>query len=301
MKSALNLRQIEIFRAVMISGSITGAANLMNVTQPGVSRTIAMLESKLGYALFKRQGRRIAPTPEAEALYREVEKSYRSIELISQVALDIGMQKAGALRIAVLPALAHWMVPRAIARFLSTRPKVKVFVESMPSRQIAELVSTKQFDLGIIELPLFRSTIEIEPLEPVPYVAVIPASHPLADQSSISLKDLHGERMVLISQHSFVRHQIDNMLSSLGVAPDVVVETPSTSLACSLAAEGAGIALASKWTAAPFEGEHVAIRSIREPFGSNLAIVFPELGERLALANAFAEEFRNDICSDQGG
>lgn len=298
MKSALNLRQIEIFRAVMISGSITGAANLMNITQPGVSRTIAMLESKLGYALFKRQGRRIAPTPEAEALYREVEKSYRSIELISQVALDIGMQKAGALRIAVLPALAHWLVPKAIARFLSTRPKVRVFFESMPSRQIAELVSTKQFDLGIIELPLFRSTIEIEPLEPIPYVAVIPRSHRLAAQPSISLKELHGERMVLISQHSMVRHQIDNMLSSLGVAPDVAIETPSTSLACSLAAEGAGIALASRWTAAPFQGDHVAVLPIREAFGSNMAIIFPELGDRPALATAFAQEFRDGLRPD---
>ncbi|UHS59850.1 LysR family transcriptional regulator [Agrobacterium vaccinii] len=298
MKSALNLRQIEIFRAVMISGSITGAANLMNITQPGVSRTIAMLESKLGYALFKRQGRRIAPTPEAEALYREVEKSYRSIELISEVALDIGMQKAGALRIAVLPALAHWLVPRAIARFLATRPKVKVFFESMPSRQIAELVSTRQLDLGIIELPLFRSTIEIEPLDPIPYVAVIPMSHPLAGQSSISLKELNGERMVLISQHSMVRHQIDNMLSSLGVAPDVAIETPSTSLACSLAAEGVGIALASKWTATPFQGDHVAVLPIREAFGSNMAIIFPELGERLALATAFAQEFRDGLRTD---
>lgn len=295
MKSALNLRQIEIFRAVMICGSITGAANLMSVTQPGVSRTIAMLESKLRYALFRRQGRRIAPTPEADALYREVEKSYRSIELISQVAIDIGMQRAGALRIAVLPALAQWLVPKAVAQFLSTRPKVTVFLESIPSRQIAELVSTKQFDLGIIELPLFRSAIDIEPLEPLPYVAVIPTTHRLAGQSSISLKDLHGERMVLLSQHSFVRHQIDNMLSSLGVAPEVVIETPSASIACALAFAGAGIALAGKWTADPFVGEQIAIRPIKEAFGSNLAIIFPETRERLALANAFAEEFRKGL------
>src|SRR5947209_4443773 len=100
MRSLLNLRQIETFRAVMICGSIIGAAKLLNVTQPGVSRTIGMLEAKLGYALFQRRGRRIVPTPEAEALFREVEKSYRSIETIAQIALDIGMQRAGALRVA---------------------------------------------------------------------------------------------------------------------------------------------------------------------------------------------------------
>ncbi|KSV63390.1 hypothetical protein N183_35660 [Sinorhizobium sp. Sb3] len=279
----------------MICGSITGAANWMNVTQPGVSRTIAILETRLGYSLFLRQGRRIIPTPEAEALYREVEKSYRSIEFISQVALDIGMQRAGALRIAALPALSQWLVPRVIAQFLSSRPKVTVFFESIPSRQIAELVSTRQFDLGIVELPLFRTTIEIEPLEPVPYVAVIPMAHRLAAEPIISLRDLHRERMVLLSQHSFVRHQIDNMLSSLGVAPDVVLETPSSSIACALAAAGVGITLAGRWTADPFEGEQVVVRPIKEAFSSNLAIIFPETGERPSLANAFAREFRDSL------
>src|SRR6266568_2734327 len=127
MRATLNLRQIETFRAVMISGSIVGAAKLMSVTQPGVSRTIGMLEDRLGYALFQRRGRRIVATPEAEALYREVELSYRSIESIARVAHDIGLQRAGALRVATLPGLAQWLVPRAISRFLVTRPDVTFF------------------------------------------------------------------------------------------------------------------------------------------------------------------------------
>ena len=59
MKPSLNLRQIEAFRCVMVSGSMVGAARLMNVTQPGVSRTISLMELRLGYRLFERRGRRV--------------------------------------------------------------------------------------------------------------------------------------------------------------------------------------------------------------------------------------------------
>lgn len=301
MKPNINLHQIEAFRAVMVAGSVVGAARLMNVTQPGVSRTIGLMELRIGYKLFERRGRRVVPTAEAEALYREVEQLYGSIERISQVAQDIRFQRAGALRIATLPALAQWLVPRGIARFLSSRPNVSVFVQSLPSRQIAEMVSTRQFDVGLVELPLSHPAIDIEPLEPVPSMAVMPASHHLASKSCISLKDLDGERMILLSKHSFIRYQIDDAFYKLGVAPNVVLETPSSSIACALVAAGAGIALVSRWTAAPFVGPDIIIRPVKEQLFSGFAIIHPATTAHLSLANAFASDLKVEIqLLDQG-
>lgn len=292
MKPSLNLRQVEAFRSVMLTGTVVGAARLMSVTQPAVSRAIGLLELRIGYKLFERRGRRLVATPEGEALYREIEPLYGSLDRIAQVAQDIRFQRAGALRIATLPALAQWLVPRAIARFLASRPKVSVFVQSLPSRQIAELVSTRQFDVGVVELPLSRPAITIEPLEPSPSVAVIPVGHRLAGKRQVSLKDLNGERMVLLSQHSFVRYQIDDAFSKLGVAPHVVLETPSSSIACALVAAGAGITLVSRWTAEPFAGAQVVVKPVKEALASRTAIIFPEPGARLSLAEAFANELR---------
>lgn len=298
MRAPLNLRHIEAFRAVMVSGSVVGAAKLLSVTQPGVSRTIGLLELRLGYALFERRGRRLVPTPEAEALYREIEQIHSSIERLSQVAQDIRFQRAGALRVATLPALAQWLVPRAITRFLDVRPKVTVYVQSLPSRQIAELVSTRQFDVGVVELPLSRPLIEVEPLEPVQAMAVMPASHRLAGKRVVSLKDLGGERMVLLSQHSYVRYQIDDAFSAVGVAPNVVVETPSSSIACAMVAAGAGITLVSKWTAEPFAGPDIVVRPVKEPLASRYAIIYPGSQQRMLLATAFAAELRG--CMAEG-
>lgn len=279
----------------MLTGSVVGAAKLMSVTQPGVSRTIGLMELRLGFALFERRGRGLVATPEAEALYREIEQIYGSIERIAQVAQDIRFQQAGALRIATLPALAQWLVPRAITRFLATRPKVTIFVQSLPSRQIAEMVSTRQFDVGVVELPLARPAIETEPLEPVVAMVVMPSGHRLASKAEVSLTDLDGERMILLSQHSYVRYQIDDAFSTLGVAPNVVLETPSSSIACALVAAGAGITLVSRWTAKPFAGPDLVVRPLRETLASRYAIIFPQMTTRLSLADAFANDLREEI------
>ena len=299
MKASFNLGHIEAFRAVMLAGTVVGAARLLNVTQPGVSRTIALLELRLGYALFERRGRRLVPTAEAEALYREVDQVYSGIERISQAALDIRFQRAGALRVATLPALAQWLVPRAITRFLAARPRVTVFVQSLPSRQIAEGVSTRQFDVGVVELPLSRPAIVIEPLDPVEIVLVMPAAHRLASRKTVALKDLGGERMILLSQHSYVRYQIDDAFASAGVAPEVVVETPSSSIACAMVAAGAGLTLVSRCTAEPFAGPEIAVRPVREALTSRYALIHPEAQTPMSLARAFEAELRS--CMQQGG
>ncbi len=293
MRLKLNLRQLETFRAVMIAGSIIGASKLMNVTQPAVSRTVGLLEGRLGYALFLRRGRRIVPTPEAEALYREVERTYRSIEAISQVAHDIGVQRAGSLRVATLPALSQWLVPQAISRFLSARPNVTVFVQSLPSVQIAELVSTRQFDVGIVDMPVSRPAIDIVELGASTAVAVIPAAHRLAALDRISVSDLAGERMILLSQHSFTRYKIDDAFSAAGVAPVVVMETPSSAIACALVAAGAGVTIASRSTAEPFDSSEIAIRPLAEAVAFRYALVFPQLTTRSSLSEAFASDLRN--------
>ena len=295
MKPTLNLRQIEAFYSVMQAGTVVGAARLMNITQPAVSRAIALLELRIGYKLFERHGRRLVPTPNGEALYREVEPVYGSLERISQTAYDIRFQRAGALRIATMPAPAHGLAPRAIARFLSSRPGVSVFLQSLPSRQVAELVSTRQFDVGIVELPLSRPAIAIEPVEPAPPMAVIPATHRLAKKRQISLKDLAGERLVLLSQHGFLRYKIDDAFMKLGVTANVVVETPNSLVACALVAAGSGITLVSRWSADSFLGPQVVVRPVKEDLSSEMAIIFPAPGVRLPLAEAFAEDLRLEV------
>ena len=114
----LNPRQVEAFRAVVLTGGVGMAAKLINVTQPAVSRMIRDLQQQLGLTLFERRGTGLVPTSEALSLYAEVERAFVGLDRISQMATELRTRRAGFLRIAALPALANGFLPRFAGQFL---------------------------------------------------------------------------------------------------------------------------------------------------------------------------------------
>ena len=83
----LNTRQIEAFRAVMLTGSMTIAAEFLRVTQPAVSRLVKDLEKHLKFRLFRRQGNRLIPTHEATILFAEVDRFYVGLDRIAKIEI----------------------------------------------------------------------------------------------------------------------------------------------------------------------------------------------------------------------
>jgi DNA-binding transcriptional LysR family regulator len=85
----MRMRQVEAFRAVMMSRGITAAAQMLNVSQPSVSRLIADLERAVGFRLFDRRGARVHPTEQAQMLFEAVRRSYTGLDLLDQAARRI--------------------------------------------------------------------------------------------------------------------------------------------------------------------------------------------------------------------
>src|SRR5690554_4814507 len=112
----LSARQIEAFRAVMFTGSITSASVALCVTQPAVSRLIRSLEETTELSLCERRGNHVVPTAEAAALLAEVERSFVGLSRIAAFAQALRAQTAGSLRIAAMPTLAGSILTRFAAR-----------------------------------------------------------------------------------------------------------------------------------------------------------------------------------------
>ena len=115
----LNLRQIEVFRAIMMSGSISGAGRMLHVSQPAVSRVLALTESRLGYRLFDRVKSRLSPTAEARRLYAEVEQVYGGIQRVNDLAASLAQSGAGMLKIVASASFGQRLIPRALERLRS--------------------------------------------------------------------------------------------------------------------------------------------------------------------------------------
>jgi DNA-binding transcriptional LysR family regulator len=290
MKDVLNLRQIEAFRAVMLAGTMVGAAEVMHVTQPAVSRLIRELEERIGFALFERRGRRLVATNEGTGFFNEIQQAWIGLERITQTAEDIRRGRGGSLRVASLPAFSSWFVPQVAARFLAPRPRVSLHLHSLSSHLIAELVATNQYDLGVVELPMENPALRVEMLQVAPVVAVLPAGHRLARKKAIPLRALAAENFIAISHQSLFRYRVDGLLMEAGITRSFRIETPLTAIACSMVAAGAGVSVSTPIPAVAYVGRGVVLRPLVEKVTSEYGIVFPRQRPVGTLARAFADE-----------
>ncbi|PZQ73689.1 MAG: LysR family transcriptional regulator, partial [Variovorax paradoxus] len=133
----MRLRHIEVFNAVMLTGSVSAAARLINVTQPAVSRTLQHAELQLGFALFRRAKGRLTPTAEAQALYPHIERLFAQLDEVQRLAANLRQADDAAqeLRILALMALTHEVLPRALVAFRRKHPKVTIHVEALHTPQ----------------------------------------------------------------------------------------------------------------------------------------------------------------------
>ena len=122
----MKLREMEIFRAIMLGGSVSEAARILNVSQPAVSTSLRYMEDRLGMKLFRREKGRVYSTPEALALFTEIEGVFEKLDAVQRFAEDLRDTRSGVLSLASTPTLTYAFLAEAIAQFRRDRPGVRV-------------------------------------------------------------------------------------------------------------------------------------------------------------------------------
>jgi DNA-binding transcriptional LysR family regulator len=288
----ISSRQIEAFRMVMLTGSITGASEALFVTQPAVSRLIQSLEDTTGLKLFERRGNQIVPTAEATALLAEVERSFIGLSRIGAFAQALRDQKAGSLRIAAMPALASSILTRFAARFSVRRPDVHISISGFPSHLVIDAVASGQADFGYADGPLDRIGLEVETF-PVAAVVILPKDHRLARQDCITPADLEGERFVGIGRGTLFRSRIDTALA--GIPRTISLETPLSHIACLLVAEGVGVSLVDPYSAQEFLDKGIIAKPFTPFIDAGFVGLHSPQHPPSALAATFTREFREHV------
>jgi DNA-binding transcriptional LysR family regulator len=295
-RHVLNPRQIEAFRAVMLTGGITSAAELMSISQPAVSRLIGDLQYALKLTLFERRGSRITPTSEAQLLYQEVERSFVGLERIEQAARDLESRRAGTLRVAAMPALAIGFLPRFVARFLEQRPRVDVSLWGSSSTLVLDWVAAGQCELGFGQTPVEHATVLSEKLPPVPAVAIIPSDHWLAEKERIVPEDFANEPFISLGSSTLLRYRIDAVFADHGVNRKQRIETQLTMIACALVAAGSGVAIVDPFTAEEYVGRGLAVRPFAPSINVEMSILHSAQRTLSTLAQDFLAEFRSEVA-----
>src|SRR5882724_7170046 len=153
----MNLRQLEILRAVMRTRSTVGAARDLGMSQPAVSNAIRNAESTLGFLLFDRANKRLIPTQEAQILLAEAEPLFLMQDLISQTAAHLRTGRKGRMRIVATSELSESLLPQVIARFSRAHDGVEISLETLPLAQL-DMVCACHADSPLTQLSFVTPT-----------------------------------------------------------------------------------------------------------------------------------------------
>lgn len=248
----LTHRQLEAFRAVIETGQITAAATALGTTQPSISKMIADLERAAGFELLERRGRQVVPTPEALALYEEVERSFVGLAEISRVIEDIRDFRKGSLMIAGMPALALKLLPDVIAEFIAEEPGITVSLRARSSQAVMRHLSSQQFDLGFAALDSDHPAVLRRPIYTAPMRAILPPGHALAAKAVLEPADFDAQPFIALGAEIGTRSETDRVLTDAGARPRIVAEAQLSASICELVAAGAGLSIIEPVTAATF-------------------------------------------------
>ncbi|MEH6473262.1 MAG: LysR substrate-binding domain-containing protein [Halopseudomonas sp.] len=195
----LSIRQLQAFREVMRTGSISEAARALNRTQPAVSSMIASLEEELGLTLFERQRGRLIKKPEAHYFLEETEAVLDRLAQSSRTMKEIGNLREGRLRIACMPASSQFMMPRLVSDFVRDKPKVKVSLMMRASTIIEEWIASQQYDIGLAETPAPNRALEMQTFE-MYCVCALRRDDPLSNKAVIGPADLDGKPLATLQE-----------------------------------------------------------------------------------------------------
>ncbi|WFE88476.1 LysR substrate-binding domain-containing protein [Roseibium porphyridii] len=294
----MKFRQLEAFHSLMISGSTVRAAELMQITQPAVSRSIAELEASLGFTLFDRVRGRMVPTTEGQLFFREVSESFKGMDRLRSAAASIRDFGSGHLKVASLSALGAEVVPKAIQDFRRSNPRVRITLQILPSAQVRNQVVDGNFDIGLAADEIDRSGVDTTHFGGFSGVIAMSSHHPLAKRDILGPEDLAGQPMIGLAPEDRARDRFDAILSEAGVSPEYVVETPSSTTTCALALAGDAVGLVNPLVVEGFVARGLEVRPFAPSVNFRSFLLFRPDIQRSKLVRDFTKclfDLRNAI------
>lgn len=245
----LNLRQLEIFRAIMVAKTISGAAELLHVSQPGISRALKYIEQRLKITLFERNKGRLVATPEAEELYKELEPIYDKLEGLEWTLERITLSDKRRVRIGCSPSMVRSLVPKALSIAKRSMPDVIIRIDELSNEVLGDYICDQKGSLALSFYDPEHPLILAEKLFDSHLLCALPKEHPLTHRSSIDISDLADENMILYHPDTALGRLSMQLFKHTGVNPNPSVLVRYNIDACAMVEQNLGIALVTDFIA----------------------------------------------------
>ncbi len=268
----LKIRHLEVFNALFEAGSVSNAAQRLNLTQPAVSIALGNLESELGFRLFHRNRGFFAPTGEALQLRGEISQGLMALARVEQRADDIRQGWAGGFSLASNGALAMNFLPRLIADFQVEYPGTHVEMRVHSSRQIADWTASGQIDIGLIDTPVPVAGLKAEVFA-MECMCIMRADDPLAAQEVITPACLAGRGMIGVNGDHVTDRQIKRLMLEVGKPLRYRAFCYYYAIARNMVAAGGGLAIIDPINASADLGDGVVCRAFKPQVRHETAMI----------------------------
>jgi DNA-binding transcriptional LysR family regulator len=237
------LRQLEYLLAVAEHGSVTGAATSLHVSQSSLSSGISELERAINLKLLVRHhAKGVSLTDAGERLLIQARNLVEDAQTLEQVAHDLGSAPIGPISIGIFSVVAPYFVPELISRLANDHPEIDARISEVDLNDLNEGVLSGKFEIGFGYDFGHSSQVTLEHLIDVPAHVVVSANHRLAKLERISLKQLNGEKLVLLDlPHS--RDYFAQALANSGLELEIAYRSTSAELVRAMVARDMGVAI----------------------------------------------------------
>lgn len=270
----MRLRQIEVFHAVYVTGSVSGGARALNVSQPTVSKVLRHTEDQLGFDLFDRMNGRLIPTERGVSLFAEIEPLFENMNDLRRHISMLATAKANKLRFAMTPAFGLEIAPKALTRFAQTHPDVTLEVETLHASQLVKALTNDEIDMGLVfDAPNFPG-ISATNIGTTEFICVTPKGMDLPSAGSLVLSDLEHLPLITLNEKSVLGQLLHRKLEDAFSEPvdaQIIVETYH--IAKRLVQQGAGVAIIDSITAYSGDTSKLAFRKISPSIDVNVDII----------------------------
>lgn len=243
----MNLRQLEVFQAVLQTGNMSAAARLLCITPSAVSKAVAHTELQLGYRLFLRTPSGLTPTPEAQVLATESTGIYRQLDALKRTARNLATSDSGDVRLAAIPSITHEFLPSLLLHHAGQHPHVGVEVRTLHQDQMTQALLTRSVDFGLgfykHPHPQVASDLLVSGKLYLAVASAVWARAPRAVQPATRLAQVPVIRLV---GDDPMRQSIDEIAQRLGSPAGPGIQVQTTRLALELVRRGMG------WTVVDF-------------------------------------------------
>jgi len=261
----LTLRQIEVIRAIMVTGTVGGAARLLNVSSPGISRVMKHAEASVGVKLFSRRGGRYSPTREADAIFNQINGVYDKVEDLQFIISRIKRGADVELKIGSVPSIGNVMVPRAIADVRKAFPNLLIEIDILKIEDAIDFLMLGKGELVVSSSRIDHPMLTCAPLARGRLKCIVPEAHPLARRARVTASEIVKYPLIGVDPNDPYGRIMANVFASHALHYEVTIRARFGSTVCALVTHGLGIAIIDEFTLAAGNWPKIRALDIVEP------------------------------------